>query len=48
MVQFEEISVKGVVFGDVNVTSVEDDSIFQVPVLESFGEGARATVQDGF
>ena len=27
---------------------VKDDSFFQVPVFQAFGEGSRATMQDGF
>ena len=30
------------------MTSVKDDSFFQVSVLQAFGKGLRATVQDGF
>ena len=30
------------------MASVKDDSFFQVSVFKAFGEGSRATMQDGF
>jgi hypothetical protein len=33
MVHFDEVKSEDVVLWDVNVTSIEDDSIFEVPVF---------------
>ena len=48
MIHFYNILMKWVVFWDIDVASVKDDSFFQVPVFQAFGKGSRATMQDDF
>ena len=48
VIHFYNVSSKRVVFWNVDVASVKDDSFFQVPVFQAFGKGSRATVQDSF
>ena len=48
VIHFHNVSSKRVVFWNVDVASVKDDSFFQVPVLQAFGKDSRATMQDGF
>jgi hypothetical protein len=33
MLHLKEVAAKGVIFGDINMTSIEDDAIFQIPVF---------------
>jgi len=33
MVQLEEVATEGVVFWDIDVAAIEDDTIFQIPVV---------------
>ena len=48
MIHFYNILMKRVVFWDIDVASIKDDSFFQVSVFQAFGKGSRATMQDGF
>jgi hypothetical protein len=48
MIHFKEVSAECVIFWDVDVSAIEDDSVLKVPVFQSLGEGAGATVQDRF
>ena len=48
VIHFHNVSSKRVVFWNVDVASVKDDSFFQVPVFQAFGKGTRATMQDSF
>jgi hypothetical protein len=48
MIHFKEVSTECVIFWNIDVSAIEDDSIFKVPVFQSLGEGAGATVQDRF
>ena len=48
MIHFHNVLSKRVVFWNIDVASVKDDSFFQVPVFQAFGKGSRATMQDGF
>ena len=46
VIHFYNVSSKRVIFWNIDVASVKDDSFFQVPVFQAFGKGSRATVQD--
>jgi hypothetical protein len=48
VVHFNNVLTKRVIFWNIDVASVKDDSFFQVPVFQTLGEGSRATMQDGF
>ena len=48
VIHFHNVLSKRVVFWNIDVASVKDDSFFQVPVFQTFGEGSRATMQDSF
>ena len=48
VIHFYNVSSKRVVFWNIDVASVKDDSCFQVPVFQAFGKGSRATMQDSF
>ena len=48
VIHFYNVSSKQVVFWNIDVASVKDDSFFQVPVFQAFGKGSGATVQDSF
>ena len=48
MVHFNNVLMEKVVFGNINVASIEDESFFQIPVFQSFSEGLRATMQNSF
>ena len=46
--QFDDFSLQVIVLWDIDVSSVKDDTIFKVPVLQTFDESAWSVVQDGF
>ena len=48
VIHFYNVSSKRVVFRNVDMASVQDDSFFQVPVFQAFGKGSRTTMQDSF
>ena len=48
VMHFHNVALKRVIFWDIDVASVKDDSFFQIPVFQAFGKGSRATMQNGF
>ena len=42
IILFDNVMAKVVVFRDINVSAVKDNSIFEVPVFEPLSKGARA------
>ena len=44
MILFDNVTVKVIVFRDIDVSIMEDNSIFEVPVFKPLGKGARAIV----
>ena len=42
IVLFDNVMAKVVVFRNIDVSTVEDNSIFKVPVFKPLGKGARA------